>query len=173
MTSRKNKSKQYGIDLNLYRESRKLNWSVFASCLFICFAVAVIGSYFTAIDSWYYSVKPSITPPDYVFPFVWTILFYMISVALYYSWTNAKRKKKKVIFYFGINFLLNILWSFFYFKMKNPSVAFGIILLLLISIAHLILFNWKIEKKASYILIPYFIWVGFAAILNYLTILNL
>lgn len=155
----------FGADLNQVR------WKVFIWCLVVVFIVAAIGSYFTKIDSWYDSVKPSITPQNWVFPVVWTVLFYLIAVSLYYAWLNSDNKeKKKIKLYFGINFILNITWSILFFTLHNPAYAFIIIILLLISIIQLIIFNWKIRKEASYFLIPYLLWVGFASVLNYLSI---
>src|SRR3989344_3788226 len=83
---------------------RKINWGVFISCLIAVFAVAGIGSMFTGTGEWYESIKPSITLPSYVFPIVWSLLFYLIGVSLYYSWLSMK--KEKVMIYYGINFVL-------------------------------------------------------------------
>jgi len=152
----------------------KVHWKLFIACLIVVFFVAAIGSAYTKIDSWYDSVKPSITPANWVFPVVWTVLFYLIAVSLYYAWLYSNEKqKKKILWYFAINFFLNVLWSVLYFTMHNPLYAFFDIILLLISIIYLIVFNWKIKKEASYFLIPYLLWVGFASVLNYLTILNM
>lgn len=153
------------------KASNKINWKIFINCLAVVFVVALIGSYFTKIDDWYYSVRPSITPPDWVFPIVWTLLFYLIAISIYYSWLGSgKNEKNKIIALFGANFILNILWSLFYFKMRNPKVAFVDLILLWFSILSLIIYNWKIDRKSSYLLIPYLLWVSFAGILNYLTI---
>lgn len=146
----------------------KINWKVLLPCLLIVYGFATIGSAFTKIDNWYYSIKPSITPPNIVFPIVWTILFFMIALSIYFSWI-ASDEKKKVIVLFGINLFLNVLWSFFYFKMHNVFGAFIVIILLLISILYLIRFTWKFSRKASYLLIPYLLWVSFASILNYMS----
>lgn len=147
---------------------RKINWKVFISCIIIMTAVAFIGSLFTDIGSWYESIKPSIAPPNLVFPIVWTLLFYLIAVALYYSWLKLDRKK--VVAYYGINFILNILWSYLFFTLKNPIFAFIEIIILWLSILFLIIFNWKKCRTASYFLIPYLLWVSFAIILNYFII---
>ncbi len=150
--------------------SKKINWKVFIACIIIVFAVAAIGSSFTKIDNWYYSVKPSITPPAWVFPVVWTLLFYLIAISMYFSWLSSTPKQKnKTIVLFAVNFILNNLWSLFYFKMHNPLGAFIVIILLWVSIISLIVYTYKLSKKASYLLIPYLLWVSFAAILNYLS----
>jgi translocator protein len=150
---------------------KRLNWKVFIISLVIVIIVAGIGSLFTDTGSWYQSIKPSITPPNLVFPIVWTVLFYLIAVSLYYSWLSSKDKEKlMVIILFGINFILNILWTFIYFKNRNPLIAFIDIVALWVSILVLIIYNWRRDRKASYFLIPYLAWVSFAGVLNYLSI---
>ena len=149
---------------------KKLNWKIFIVCLIILAAVAYIGSTLTVIGSWYESVKPSIAPPNIVFPIVWTVLFYLIAVSLYYSWIEHEKNKKKVIIFYGVNFILNILWSYLFFKLQSPRLALLEIFILWISIFALIGFNWKRSRKAAYFLIPYLLWVSFAIILNYFAI---
>ena len=132
--------------------------------------VAYIGSIFTSSGTnseWYQSVKPAITPPNWIFPIAWGIIFFLIALSLYF--VLISRKKLALIIY-GINFFLNILWSIFYFQLKNPFLAFIEILILFISIIIMIIAGSRINKKAGYLLIPYLLWVIFAAILNYLSI---
>lgn len=153
---------------------KKTNWKILIISLIIVYSVAFIGSIFTSqqTDSdWYESIKPEITPPNWVFPVVWNILFFLIALSLYFALINSKNKdKKKIIIVYGINFVLNILWSVFYFGMKNPFYSFIEIWFLWISIASMIIVNWRINKKSSYLLIPYLLWVSFAIVLNYLSI---
>ncbi len=154
---------------------KKVNWKVLVFSFLIVFAVAFIGSLFTSSNTdteWYNSIKPEITPPNWVFPVVWNILFILIAVALYFSWINSKNKKdkKKIIAVFGINFILNIFWSILYFGLKNPFVAFIEIFFLWASIMFMIYASYRINKLAGYLLIPYLLWVSFAVILNYLTV---
>jgi len=152
----------------------KINWKVLIVSFIIVYLVAALGSLFTAGNTsgeWYDSIKPSITPPGWVFPIVWNILFFLIALSLYFAWNSAEGKsKKKVALVFGINFLLNILWSFLYFFLKKPALAFIEIIILEISILAMILIAYKTSKKAAYLLVPYLLWVGFASILNYLSL---
>jgi len=167
---KKNIKKDFGNNIG----KKKINWKILIICLIIVFAIGAIGSIFTfgeTKSSWYESIKPSITPPNYVFPIVWNILFLLIALSLYYSWINAnKEQKKKIGFVFGINFILNILWSVLYFKLHNPIASFLEIVILLASIITMIYAIKKINKKAGWLLVPYLLWVSFATILNYLTI---
>ena len=155
-------------------KKRGINWKILISSLLIVYAVAFIGSIFTSQNTdseWYQSIKPDITPPNWVFPIVWNILFFLIALSLYFAWINAKNpQKKKIALVFGINFILNILWSVFYFGMQNPLIAFIEIIFVLISILSMIFTTYKINKTSSYLLIPYLLWVGFASVLNYLSI---
>jgi len=149
----------------------KIKWKVLILSLIIVFLVSAFGSLFTDTGGWYEEIRPTITPPNYVFPIVWTILFILIALALYFVWVNAdKRDKLKVGIVFGINLVANALWTYLYFGLRNPLYAFYDIIIILVSIIIMIMVSWKISKKAALLLIPYLLWVGFAAVLNYLSI---
>jgi len=155
---------------------KKINWKTLIISFVIVYLVAATGSIFTSQNvntDWYQTIKPSITPPNWVFPVVWNFLFFLIAVSLFLSWISAKNKisKIKIGIAFGTNFLLNIIWSFLYFGLKNPLYAFFDLILLWLSIAGMIYITRKVNKKAAWLLVPYFLWVSFAGILNYLSIL--
>ncbi len=157
------------------KRANRINWKVLIVSLVIVYSVAFVGSLFTSpvTDSeWYDSIRPSITPLNWVFPVVWNILFFLIASSLYFSWINAKKwgVRKMIIAVFGINFLLNVFWSVLYFGLKNPFYAFIEIFALWISIVSMIYVTYKIDKKAGWLLIPYLFWVSFAIVLNYLSI---
>lgn len=157
-------------------KKKKLNFVlIFIICLLIVFLVAFLGSIFTSsgVNSlWYDSIKPKITPPNWVFPLVWNILFLLIAISLFFAWTRAKNKKEKIKvgFLFGINLFLNILWSFLFFGLRNPLFGFIEIILVWLSILALIIGLWGISKISSWFLVPYILWVSFASIINYLAI---
>jgi len=141
-------------------------------CLFFVYLAAFIGSVFTSINvdsEWYYSIKPSITPPNWVFPVVWNILFFLIGLSLFFAWIKSNKKQKtKIAILFSMNLFLNVFWSFFFFFLQNPTLAFADLILLVFSIIAMILFVKKIETKSATLLIPYLLWVCFAGILNFL-----
>ena len=154
---------------------KMLNWKFLIICLVVVYAVAFLGSIFTSSQfntDWYQSVKSSLTPPNYVFPIVWNILFFLIGLSLYFAWMNAKGKsqKNKVVLYYGINLFFNFAWSILYFWMHKPLFAFIDIILIWISILWLIIFTRKISVKSSWLLVPYFLWVSFASYLNWVSI---
>ena len=151
-----------------------ISWKLLLSCLLVVSFMAWIGSSFSGgaqTSSWYNSIKPAITPPGYVFPIVWTALYLMIAVALYFSWKSAKKSDKRAVAWtYGINLLANALWTLFFFGMKNPPLAMLDIAVIWFSILAMMYVSKKIDKRAFYLLIPYLIWVSFASVLNYLAI---
>ena len=156
------------------REIENLDLKLLVVSMFISFFVAYIGSTFTIIDSWYEAIKPSITPPSFVFPIVWTILFFLIGFAFYFSFKFFRKDEQtKLGALYSINFILNIAWSFFFFTMHNTLFAFGVIVLLVLSTFCLIFANWKKARIASYLFIPYLIWLFFAGILNIIIVINI
>ncbi|HTZ41771.1 MAG TPA: TspO/MBR family protein [Candidatus Omnitrophota bacterium] len=147
-------------------------WAFIIS-LFAVYIFAFIGSLFSSSSvgsSWYSSIKPAITPPNWVFPIVWNILFFLIAISLYLAWTKSKNKKNrlKIAFVFGINLVLNALWSFLFFYLHMPMYAFYELIVLEISILAMIFITFRIKKASAYLLIPYSVWVAFAGVLNYL-----
>jgi len=156
------------------KEKKRFNWKVFIICLAVIAFVALLGSFYTSkgtSSSWYQEIKPSITPPNYVFPIAWNILFFLIALSLYFGWQGAQyiEDKKEVFIIYGVNFLLNVLWSAVYFGMRNPEQAFYGLGLLWISIVYVMIKVDKYDRKSVYLLIPYLAWVSFAGVLNYLS----
>jgi len=135
----------------------------------------IIGSIFTspAIPEWYAGlVKPALNPPSWVFAPVWIALYALMGISLYLVWKSDPAivdptLRKKGIALFFIQLALNSLWSILFFGMKNPFLAFAEIIFLWIAILGTIFVFSNISKKAAWLLIPYILWVSFAAYLNY------
>lgn len=153
---------------------KKRNIKVLIFSIIIVYFVGFIGSIFTSgnTDSdWYKSIKPNITPPNFVFPIVWNILFFLIGWSLYFVWTKSKKEDKgSIILIYGLNFIFNILWSVLYFGLKNITFAFFEIIVLWLSIISMIVLARRIDIKSGWLLAPYLLWVTFAGVLNYLSI---
>lgn len=147
---------------------KKISWKFLIIAFVLVHLIAFIGSRFTNTGEWYESIRPSITPPNYVFPIAWTILFILISVSFYFILVSKSRSRKLVISLFIINLVLNGLWSYLFFGLQNPVLAFYDLIFLWISILLMILSSFKIDKASSYLLIPYLLWVSFAGVLNYI-----
>ncbi len=133
------------------------------------FLAAAIGSIFTAssVSNWYQTLqKPFFNPPGWIFVPVWTLLFFLIGCSLYLVWQSDKEGKKKAYLIFGIQLVLNVLWSALFFGLQNPGFAFAEITILWIFIIWNMVIFRKFSSVAAWLLVPYLLWVSFAAYLN-------
>lgn len=136
-----------------------------------CELVGLLSTPFTiaSIPTWYAGlIKPSFSPPNWIFAPVWTTLYLLMGISVYLVWKKGITNKeiKTAIYYFLTQLLLNFLWSFIFFGLHLPLVAFIDIIALLVAIVLTMLKFNRISKTAIYLLIPYLLWVSFAAILN-------
>ncbi|OEU42547.1 TspO protein [Methanosarcina sp. Ant1] len=158
--------------------SSKINYFKLLVSLFLCQFAGAVGSVFTAssLKDWYILLaKPVFNPPSWVFFPVWTLLYTLMGISLYIVWEKGLQNKEVKIglIIFGIQLFLNSLWSFLFFGLRTPYYAFIEIIFLWITILLTIFQFRKISKTASYLLVPYILWVSFASLLNYyLWILN-
>ena len=144
----------------------------FAFAVIVCFAAAGIGSLLTtsSIQTWYGGlVKPFFNPPNWIFGPVWTLLYLMMAVSLYFILSKGSQDKeaKKGMIIFFVQLFLNIGWSYFFFFSHNSMLAFFEILVLWMMILLTILQFKKVNKTAAYLLVPYLLWVTFATVLNF------
>lgn len=144
-----------------------MHWAKLIASLLLCQAAGIIGSFFTrsSVSTWYTTLaKPSFNPPSWLFAPVWTLLFLLMGVALYLLWTNEA--PWQVMALFGLQLVLNILWSALFFGMRAPGAAFIEIIVLWLAILATAILAYKVSPTAAYLLIPYLVWVAFAAVLN-------
>ena len=140
----------------------------FIVSLIITTLVGLIGILAFPKDmSWYQASKPSFSPPNYLFGIVWPILYILIALSLALVWISAnKRQKNKVAQAYGLNLAANALWTPLFFGFRLPLIAFVDIAVIWSTIVWMIFLAKKIDKRASWLLLPYLLWVTFAAILN-------
>jgi translocator protein len=142
----------------------------FILAIVICQVIGVIGGLFTAssIPTWYAALqKPSFNPPNWIFAPVWTTLYAMMGISLYLVWQKMAKGSRQAIKIFMIQLALNLLWSVLFFYQKSPLAAFIEIIVLWAAILATIFFFYRISKPAAYIMVPYLLWVSFAAVLNF------
>ncbi|MBN2477813.1 tryptophan-rich sensory protein [Candidatus Micrarchaeota archaeon] len=139
--------------------------------IFVCHLAGIFGSIFTvsSIPTWYSTLaRPEFSPPNWVFAPVWLSLYTLMGVSLYLVLEAKKSKfRKTALSFFGIQLLLNAVWSYLFFGLQNPFYALVEIVFLWAFILFTAYYFYKISKKSAYLLIPYLLWVSFAAILNY------
>lgn len=137
-----------------------------------CLVVGYLSGMVTreSITTWYPTlVKPFFNPPNWIFAPVWTALYIMMGFAGGIVWTKVDQDEKtvkKAFLFFIIQLGLNALWSFIFFYLHNPLLAFIEIIILLLVIFETYTQFKKIDKIAGYLFIPYLCWVSFAMILN-------
>lgn len=137
-----------------------------------CLAIGYLSSQLTieGIKTWYPTLqKPAFNPPNWIFAPVWNALYIMMGLAAGLVWDRIEHQKetvKKGLTFFWIQLALNALWSYLFFGLHNPLLAFlEIIVLWLMIYETFTQFN-KVNKIAAYLFIPYLLWVTFAAVLN-------
>lgn len=138
----------------------------------ICMSAGIIGSIFTSqsVDSWYKAInKPEITPPNWIFAPVWTLLYIMMGISLFFVWTSQRTARKTIaLIIFFLQLILNMLWSAIFFGLQDVFLALVDIVLLWTGIFFTILAFRRVSNIAAYLLVPYILWVSFATFLNYL-----
>ncbi len=114
------------------------------------------------------AAKPFFAVPGWVFPVVWTVLYFLMGIAAYIiEITDTKISKKRAVYLNYAQLFFNFCWSIIFFTFRAYLFAFvWLIVLWVLIIATTLEYN-KISKAASYLLIPYIIWVTFAGVLNF------
>jgi tryptophan-rich sensory protein len=143
----------------------------------LCQIAGFLGSLFTtpAIPTWYATLKkPFFTPPNWIFSPVWISLFILMGISLFFVWRRQGHPQLRMaLFFFFVQLVLNIFWSVAFFGLRAPLLGLINIVLLWFAILFTITNFLKVSKFAGALLIPYFLWVSFAALLNFsLWILN-
>jgi tryptophan-rich sensory protein len=150
-------------------------WKPLAVAALAGAGVLLVGGTISDIGPWYHSLrKPSWQPPDWLFGPAWTVIFVFVTLAAATAWRSARSRAAREwsLALFALNGFFNIIWSLFFFRLQRPDWALLEVTLLWLSILMLIVFLWRQSKTASLLLVPYLVWVSFAAFLN-LTIVQL
>ncbi|NTV22029.1 MAG: tryptophan-rich sensory protein [Candidatus Yonathbacteria bacterium] len=131
----------------------------------------LVGSIFTmpAITTWYAELaKPSFTPPSYVFGPAWAMLYTLMGLAAYRIWEKRSTSgARRALVLYGTQLVLNALWSYAFFGLHNPLAGVGVIVLLWIAVFMTMIFFYRVDKTAGWLLVPYVVWISFAGALNY------
>ena len=140
-----------------------------AVSLLACFAVAALGTYFSMLGlaRWYGTLrKPAWTPPNAIFGPVWTTLYVAMAVAAWLAWRTRPAGAGRALAWFGLQLAFNLAWSGLFFGLRAPGPAFLDITLLWLAILATLASFWRIDRGAGALMVPYLLWVTFAAGLN-------
>jgi translocator protein len=149
----------------------KYPWLGLVIFLVICFAAAGIGGAVTTpkIGSWYATLaKPSWNPPNWVFGPIWSALYFCMAVAAWLAWRQGGAEQARVpLALFGVQLVLNVLWSCIFFGLEMPGFAFVEVLPFWAMIAATMVAFWRRSMVAGLLFVPYLAWVSFASMLNF------
>ena len=132
--------------------------------------VGVLGGLMTDTGAWYQALaKPSWQPPDWLFAPVWTAIFALTAAAGVLAWraSDTRIGRQNVLIVFLFNGVLNVTWSLLFFRLQRPDWALFEVFFLWASVVVLIVTCARRRALAAWLVVPYLLWVSFAAFLNY------
>jgi len=139
--------------------------------LALCLAAGGLGAIATTpeINGWYRTLtKPAWNPPNAIFGPVWTTLYVLMAIAGWQIWKpDGLRGASIPLSLFGIQLILNCAWSWIFFGLHQPGWAFAEILVLWLAIVATVVSFFRRSTLAGVLLVPYLLWVSFAAVLNF------
>lgn len=154
---------------------QKVKYSIIFSA--ISLGVGGLSTIFTRKNMGIYNEinQPFFSPPAWLFPIVWAVLYILMGISLGIALTSPRRadEKKNARIYFGLHLAVNFFWSIIFFNLQMFKWSFVWLCLLLALIIFMTQSFFKLSKVAGYLQIPYIVWVFFAGLLNFsIAILN-
>ena len=144
-------------------------WAALVLFLFITYLVSFSAYLFTesSVHTWYPTlIKPSFNPPNWLFGPVWLTLYTLMAVAMWLVWREPKDSHMPY-YLWGIQLFFNFTWSYLFFGIHRVDLAFKDLILLFTFIILTIINFRQYSRLAAWLLVPYFLWVIFAGVLNY------
>lgn len=132
-------------------------------------SAAVIGGVLTEVGPWYESLNfPRPRPPNWLFAPAWTVIYCFITAAAILGWNDAEGSQRTLLVWlFAINWVVNVVWSPLFFKLKRPDWALYELVPFWLSVLALVIALFSISSRAGWLILPYLLWVTFAAWLNW------
>lgn len=150
--------------------NKGINWKNLIISLAISVGTGLLAAVLTRGSMTMYMsfVKPPLSPPAWLFPVVWTILYILMGISAYlvYQSKEGENEKERALSIYTFQLFFNFLWSIVFFNFRNYLLAFVVIVVLWLLIFEMIRSFKRINKWAGYLQIPYLLWVSFASYLN-------
>lgn len=157
--------RKQGILLNV-------NLKTLATAAVIPLAVGAVSGWITrdSMDTYGQLVRPPLSPPGWVFPAVWTVLFLFMGIASYlvYAADAPQQSITRALSLYALQLAVNFVWPILFFRFEWYFVSFLWLVLLWVLIFGTIVLFYQISKPAAWLLVPYLLWVTFAGYLNYM-----
>lgn len=137
--------------------------------ILISVGVGALAGFFTRNSMEVYEnlIQPPLSPPSWVFPVVWTILYILMGMSAYLIYRSDSIYRNSALRIYAVQLIVNFFWTIIFFNLEMYLFAFLWLLLLLVLIILMIYSFSKINKTAAYLQIPYLLWVIFAGYLNF------
>ena len=148
----------------------KLDWKKLLLCLGIPLAVGGLSALISGgMEAYGSFVQPPLSPPGWLFPVVWTVLYLLMGYASYRVLMSdaPKEEIRKALILYGVQLFLNFIWSPIFFGLGWYWAAFAVLLALWALVFLTIRAFSKIDEKAADLLLPYILWLSFAGYLNF------
>ena len=113
------------------------------------------------------AVKPWFTPPAWVFPLVWTVLYVLMGVGMGRVWKSRSPYLPRCLWIFGLQLMLNVFWTVWFFVLRLYGISFGWLLILLAAVLVMVNCFRRADTTAAKLQLPYVLWLLLAAALNY------
>ncbi len=145
-----------------------IRWKPLLINLLLPLAVGGLSAFFTADSMEVYQIlrQPPLSPPGWIFPIVWTILYLLMGVAAYLVWVRDSTGRNGALLFYGLQLAFNFVWTVIFFNLQNYGLALLWILILWVLILITTIRFFRETKAAGWLMIPYLLWVSFAAYLN-------
>ncbi len=139
--------------------------------ILVCQAAGIIGALSspTGNSPWFQQlIKPSFNPPGWIFGPVWTLLYTLMGIAAFRVWRLGWREQavKVALYWFALQLLLNAIWTPIFFGAQSLALGAVVIVTLLAVLGFTINRFFRLDSLAGWLLVPYFLWVSFATVLN-------
>ncbi len=159
------------MDLNKSYKDSRINLRALFTSVLGTLAVGLLAGFLSGDMRSFYEclIKPSFAPPGWVFAPVWLILYILMGLAAYriYSAETKGEEGRDALFYYKAQLVFNFMWPILFFRFALLGVAFLDILVLLVMVIITTVKFYRIDKTAGYLMIPYLLWLIYAAVLNY------
>jgi len=147
----------------------KIKWKELIIAILIPLAVGGLSAFLTkdSMSTFEAVAKPPLSPPGWLFPVVWTVLYILMGIASYLVYTSNSFDRKRALIFYGAQLAVNFFWSIIFFNLNAYLFAFIWLLLLWALILITLVKFYRINENAGLLLIPYIVWVSFAGYLNF------
>jgi tryptophan-rich sensory protein len=147
----------------------KIQWKTLILCIAIPLAVGGLSALFTAdsMQSFQVQPQPPLSPPGWLFPIVWTILYALMGIsAARIRLAPSSKQQQRAGNLFVAQLIVNFFWPLFFFNLQAFGFALLWLILLWVLVLLLIITSYQVDPVAAWLLIPYLVWLTFAAYLN-------